>query len=423
MSARRAFALCTALGLLAGLALAIALRPDPTPLPQSQLLAVGGPTAARPIRPPGESPVEIRPGSVRLALRVADPSANAPWAIRILERRWRPSQPARGTATAPWSRCAQLGRLVGGQFGWITDHHGFAPVAPEEVGGVAEACATVRALRGRRPATALVTTVRRDVAGRPQPSRVVAFGVLSDRGRGATLLDRGRPSQAVTRDRAFLAFGPADPGVRDLRLRLTFDGLASIDRDLTGIVGPTELPNLDRRYQGTPQLGQERIVNRAPDPAGGPPFGLLAVPSSRRGRWCLGSATRIVGRRGGTLDQSLDLFRAQQGGFFCGDDRHPLTRQRPVTLSSMTTGAIPGEETSQGRVQRRSLPGTTIVYGQARRDVRTIEIATSRDLRTLRPDPTARTFITAYDGNLPGEQIEIIATLTDGTRRHVRVPQ
>lgn len=417
MSARRVAVFAAALGLLAGFVLALVLPRERAADTQAPAATVGSARKPPPERRPGEPRFEVLRGSVRVALRVGDPEGRAAWAVRLVESRAvldRVGRPPRRTA---WARCAQLGRIVAGRFGWITQARGFTAVAPEESAEIPQTCQSRRVLSRRSAASSLVTVTRTDDRGQVVPARTVAFGRLGPRARAVELRDRSTPIHGRRQGDAFLIFARADPGIRDLRLRVGFDRGADLDRDLSGILDASELPRVVRRFQSTPQRATERVVARAPDPAGAAPYGIVAARSSRPGQWCPGQSTRIVGRRGGFLDNRLELFRVGLSGFFCGDDRYPLTRRRPVELQISSSGAQPGQEAASGRIERRSLPGSTVLSGRARREVRSLEVVTSRDLRTLVPDRLTGAFITAYDGNLPGEDVVVTATLADGTRR------
>lgn len=421
MTLRRLLAVAGGLGLLTGLVLALALPANEPLRAQTAAPTIGKQSTARVKHVPGEPRFEVRPGSVRLALRVRDPAGAAPWAVRLVESRAILDQVGRPPRRTAWAQCAQLGRLVGGRFGWITEAAGFADVRPSERARVPEACQSRRRLMGREVATSLITIVRAGRDGVPGPARTIAFGRLGRRATDVKLTYRGQARPGRVEGGAFLTFAPADPGVRDLRVRLSFSGGPDRDRDLSGAVSAGEIASVVRLNQGTPQIGNERIVARTPDPAGGPPYGLLAVRSSRPGQWCPGQSTRILGRRGGFFDTRLEIFRADISGFFCGDDRSPLTTRRPVQILLSRSGASQGQDVEAGRIQRRSLPGRTILTGTAHPSVRVLEVITSRDQRTLVPDRQTGAFITAYDGNLPGESVKVTASLTDGTQHTARL--
>jgi hypothetical protein len=59
------------------------------------------------------------------------------------------------------------------------------------------------------------------------------------------------------------------------------------------------------------------------------------------------------------------------------------------------------------------------VLGSARADVRSITIATPRDVRTLVPSSPAHAFIAVYDGSFPTGKIVTTAHFADGSSRVV----
>jgi hypothetical protein len=74
------------------------------------------------------------------------------------------------------------------------------------------------------------------------------------------------------------------------------------------------------------------------------------------------------------------------------------------------------------RVQRRTLPGRTIVSGFAHPDVRAITLQTPRDVRTLRPTGPSRAFLAVYDGEFFGGAITLTARLADGSTHRDTIP-
>ncbi len=412
MKARPILLAAVLVGLLVGAGLAFALprtAQRPAAVAVTPTLSTDVEVALDPFAPRYETR-----GSTRIPLRVADPGGGAPWAVRLFQGRARTRMPNKDVYLSPWALCAQLGRLVGGRFGWITDRDGFQPVPVEGRDRLPETCQTARGLAREGAATRLLTTVRLGRDGQPGASRTILFG--RTRGARAQLEDRGRPLAGNSRQGAFLTFGPTDPALRDLGLRVKRTEAAPKRTGLSGALGGGDALPSNAAHQGRPVLGSERVAARAPDPAGGPAYGLLAARSTRPGEWCVGSATRLLGRRPGFLNTRLETFQAQYENVLCPDDRYPLDENTPVAFSFERAAATPGEDTDAGRVQRRGLPGASRVFGRAAPGVRTLEITTSRDIRTLAPDPTTGAWIATYEGNLPGEEITVTAVFADGTR-------
>jgi hypothetical protein len=168
-----------------------------------------------------------------------------------------------------------------------------------------------------------------------------------------------------------------------------------------------------------------QLLARAPDPAGGLAYGLGGVRSDRGG-WCLTQPQRVVGDRVGSVDFDLGTFAE---AFFpvteCSLPNDPLRERHPIgSVYSLGAGGGPevenaGAAARRARVERRTLPGTTIVAGTARADVRSITIATPRDVRTIVPTSPAHAFIAVYDGGFPTGRIVTTAHFADGTSKVV----
>jgi hypothetical protein len=56
-----------------------------------------------------------------------------------------------------------------------------------------------------------------------------------------------------------------------------------------------------------------------------------------------------------------------------------------------------------------------VFNGTARDDIKSVTIATPRDVRTLIPSRRAHAFIAVYDGTFPTGETVITTTFTDGT--------
>jgi hypothetical protein len=78
--------------------------------------------------------------------------------------------------------------------------------------------------------------------------------------------------------------------------------------------------------------------------------------------------------------------------------------------------------TGPRRTARRTLPGGTVFNGTARADVKSVTIATPRDVRTLIPSRRAHAFLAVYDGTFPTGETVITTTFTDGTTHVDRLP-
>jgi hypothetical protein len=72
-----------------------------------------------------------------------------------------------------------------------------------------------------------------------------------------------------------------------------------------------------------------------------------------------------------------------------------------------------------GTQQLRRLDDRTVLHGRTTADVTAVTITTSRDIRTVVPDPRSHVVIAVYDGTFPREPFKITATLRDGSHRTV----
>jgi hypothetical protein len=72
------------------------------------------------------------------------------------------------------------------------------------------------------------------------------------------------------------------------------------------------------------------------------------------------------------------------------------------------------EEDPGGSLQLRRLVTRTVLHGRTTAAVRTVTITTSRDIRTLVPDPRTHVVLAVYDGDFPAGRLKFTATLRDG---------
>lgn len=165
-----------------------------------------------------------------------------------------------------------------------------------------------------------------------------------------------------------------------------------------------------------------RLLARAPDPAGGLPYGVAGV-RSEHGGWCFSQSARVVGNSAGSVDFALGtIVDSYEPLMQCLRKDDPIYRHHPVVEGFLLGGGIvedEGDATRRARVVRRTLPGTTVVTGSARADVRSITITTPRDVRTLVPSSPAHAFIAVYDGSFPTGKIVTTAHFADGTSQEV----
>ena len=106
----------------------------------------------------------------------------------------------------------------------------------------------------------------------------------------------------------------------------------------------------------------------------------------------------------------------------------PELRHKPPPVHFEAEGdsgtGLPGEpgEYSPPEVERRTLPGRTIITGRADGDVAAVTIVTPRDVRTLRPSGPAHVLIAVYDGQFFSGRITATVLLRNGKRVTEQIP-
>ncbi|MCP9491733.1 MAG: hypothetical protein MSC31_17945 [Solirubrobacteraceae bacterium MAG38_C4-C5] len=383
---------------LAGIALGLVLVALLPSAGAARSAPVAAPVAEGPRPDPHEDEPEV--ASSRPGLRAPDPGDGAPWAVRRLTL-------AAQDGDEP-ARCAQLGRIVDGRLGWIVAGRGFTPAPQRRAGRLAGPCATAERLE-EAPAFARIATLADPTTGPARVARTVVWGLAGPDARAVRV--EGLAETAV---RARLGEGgtyfaviegpPADP-IGPRVIVETPDGQRSAQ---TRIELPDELELVE-------PAGDPRVVMRSPDPAGGPPWGLLAAPAPGGG-WCPGAAGRAVGERIGRIDLELGTFSADPLTALlpCRTDRARPTREEPLRITVLRS-SVSWEDEAIGEVQLRTLPGRTVLHGTAHPDVESLTLRTPRDVRTLEPSTPGNAFLAVYDGSFPTGTVTATARLTDGT--------
>jgi hypothetical protein len=111
-----------------------------------------------------------------------------------------------------------------------------------------------------------------------------------------------------------------------------------------------------------------------------------------------------------------------------GGDYEPKLRLRQPVLFGAQGGSgpqLPGEgppTPSRAQIERRTLPGRTIITGIAQPDVLSVTIATPSDVRTLRPSGPHHVLIVVYDGQFFRGQITATIALRDGRTVVQQIP-
>lgn len=339
----------------------------------------------------GYPPFELEiPATVRETLRAEDPAGGPEWVMRS----WlgRPNPRAHGSGTEGFI-CEELGVLVEGKLvepGRRGSSESY-PLTAEQGG-----CNRVKELRQRRYSMALQSFVEDPYEYDPHPSRTVISGLLPPGAESPELIGVGptRPLPVDSND-AFLIVLAGRYWNSSPRIVYLLHG-HRVGRPVT-----------DRRTLQFPlgSFPREPQV-RAPDPDGGAPWGFAATTS------CSTAIGRIVDGRFASIDLSDGVLKSGPEGTTsrssCSTHPEPFTPARilrqPVEFgeqqaqTTTTPFGRPPERFSRPEIERRTLPGRTIITGIAHADVVSVTLSTPSDVRTLRPSGPLHTILAVYDG-------------------------
>lgn len=384
------------------------------------------PRIGRPLMPDatfGEVDPVVPP---RVDLRRDDPRGGPEWVVRSFRGVLVTRDRGREVRHSKLLRCVQLGREVGGRFGWIDGDNVFRPVGTL-LRGAPNQC---RDGGPRDPAGLEVSTLIDGLHGaQPSLSETVIWGNLGPSARRFDLAVAGRAKRvSLARGGSFLSFagpevgasvvgavvGDADGAKRTLRAQYSFGEEEAI---FPGVPRP-----LNRARPGAAMA----LDARAPDPGGGLSWGLASVPS-QRGGYCVSETGRIIGDRVGRVDFELGTLQDQivVPPNSCPQGPKDITRRRALNVKTEIGGGVPSlveRGPATGRVARRTLLGYTILSGRARPDVTEITIQTPRGVRTVVPTPRGHAFIAVYDGDFPTGTIAVTARLRNGRSLTERIP-
>ncbi|MDA0164899.1 hypothetical protein OM076_31810 [Solirubrobacter ginsenosidimutans] len=364
---------------------AAVLADDRAPAPVPAVAAAS--TPAEPTPPPMDA------RDVRVVTQAPDAKGGAPWAIRRFK------SPLKNGTTV---ECSEVGRLDGERFGWIGASGAFAPTLPGHA-GTPMICKNPDQERAVGVSVQRFTTLTQPENGALEPLETVTFGVA------APAITRLVPDDEP----------PLAPGADGIVLRIVA-GDASPGRLLTGVAEYRDGHRVRFNRTGMPRpkgerpvAGTETVAVRAPDPAGGQPWALIATRGDRGGI-CVTAPGRLVGTRLASVDRRLGIaypgFEMLQQ--YCPDTRKPPTRAFPMRLDVL--GSSVGGEDPRGRIERRVLDNRTVYWGRVYEDVVSVTIRTPRDVRTLVPSGLAHAIIAVYDGGFPTGKVTATAHMKDG---------
>lgn len=322
-------------------------------------------------------------------------------------------------------RCIQLGRIHDGRFGWVDGARVFRPVGIT-TRGAPFWCGSRAGDMGGNPHVALTFTLTDPSDGHPGVRRAVVWGIAGPDARWITVGERGdhRVGAPGGRSGAFLFFAPTGQHASGVTLDVDYGGgRHARTRPQAALDSFVHLFNdHPHAVPGAPP----HVAARAADPAGGLPWATVAVRSDRGG-WCVGPPGRLAGGHVGSVDLRLGtLEEVLPLPELCADPEHPLTREQPLTLTGGSSGGAlgsePGARRPAGRVERRTVGGTTIEFGAARADVRTITVTSPRDVHTLIPAGPAHAWLVVYDGTFPTGTMTLTSTFADGGTARTELP-
>jgi hypothetical protein len=374
------------------------------PITAASVPAYRAPAPARSAQPP---PFEFQIAStVRETLRAEDPAGGPTWVLRSW--RGRPNTRVGGVGGEQFT-CAELGVLIGGKLVEPgTDPSSKTYPLTVEQGR----CNPAGALTRMRYMLALESFLDDPYEYTPHPSRTVLSGVLPPGATDPILLGLGpgRPLP-VDSNNAFLVvlagrYWNSSPRITYVLRGHRVGGLKKGERPQLFPLGTS------------PQIPQVR----APDPDGGAPWGFAATAD------CSTAVGRIVDGRFASIDLSNGVLKS--GAEETGSSSHCATRpeaftparllHQPVEFNqqqAQTAITLFGREPepfSRPEIERRTLPGRTIITGIAHADVVSVTLSTPSDVRTLRPSGPLHAILAVYDGFFLRGKITATVRLRDG---------
>ncbi len=259
-------------------------------------------------------------GPVRIEARAADPRGGPAWAVRVFRARRSYEQAGRVRRAGRGQWCAQLGRVVGGRFGWIDASNRFRPTVGTDYRSNPYQCAPLRADLGGIPRLVATNRVTDPRAAAPRPLQTAIWGFAGSAARDLRLTVDGVSARVGgTPHNVVLRVPPAGARRIDGQLRASYEHSPTATADtsfrgrheLLGAGNPRALLIRRQRDFHSPRLplagAVPRLEYRVADPVRGIPLGVVAAPAEGGG-WCVSDAHEVVGERVGQVDRKLGTF-------------------------------------------------------------------------------------------------------------------
>lgn len=350
-------------------------------------------------------PFELEiPSTAREALHATDPVDGRTWVLRS----WlgAPNTSVKGVRAGEGEfQCVALGVRVHGR---LVAPSATPSVSSPSVTAEEGRCDHPRELKRMRYMLQMESFVADPYAYAPRPGRVVLSGLLPSGAREAVIYGLGKP-RPLTLDAndAFLLVLPGRFWHASPHISYVLGG-RHIGR------GPgTSFPFGDY---------PRRPGSRAPDPDGSAAWGFAAT------RDCHTAVGRVVEGALASLDEQSGVLKTgpSETGWSAACITHfrgrlpgPVANE-PVQFNvnpTETYSSLPGRTRSgptQPEIERRTLPGRTLITGVALPSVASVTITTPTDVRTLRPSGPLHTLLAVYAGSFLGGPLTAEVTLRDG---------
>jgi hypothetical protein len=333
-------------------------------------------------------------------LHAADPAGGPDWRLRSWKGRADPRAKF-GEANHPKSfYCWQAGVISAGR---LVEPVPGAPSVPLSVsmdspGDPGTQCMGVGAPDSENLTPTIHSYPRDPGEYEPTPVRTVISGVIEPPAAGAMLLGAGAPRPITTTDanHAYLIVLPGSYWADPIRISARLpDG-----RTVISNVESNE-PNLQ------PQV-------RAPSPDGSASWGFTDTSLCPKA-WHFSEIGRVIADRFAYVSAATGLVaRGPEGtstGSRCGtrnarwqERDEPLGGEEggnpshPVGFTVVPSAPEGARTPTQAEIERRTVPGSTVIAGRAAADVTSITLSTPADVRTVEPTGATHVFIVVYDG-------------------------